>query len=444
MSDPRRVVPAGRSVRLDFSQSYVPTARQAEAHRRPERYVLFGGSMGGGKSMWLCAEGLQLSFDFAGNRGYLCRHENSVFRKTTLLTLLKLIPEAAIARHHMGDQYIEIVNGSRIYYGGLRPTQREKPTDRLKSMELGWFGIDEASETEEAYFLLLMTRLRLKLRGIRYRGLLTSNPEPGWVRRRFVESKDEHHSFVPSLPRDNPHLPPDYESNLRKLLPDDLVERYMNGNWDVIEAGANRVYPYALVREAMARELEPGRPVEFGVDVGGGGPEGDESVVVTRAGAVVEIPWARRRATTMELVAAVRDLDDGYHPTLIKVDCVGVGRGVVDRLREFPELAAKIREVSGGSAPQDPVRFANARSEDSWAVRDRLESGELALPDDDMLKAQMAGIKYSLQSDRKILIESKEKMRGRGLLSPDRLDAVVMSFSPGQDEGPLDVYVLNA
>lgn len=191
--------------------------------------------MGGAKSWWLCAEIIKLSLQYPGNRGYLCRNIGLDLKKSTLVTFEAVCPPGLIKNHYREDRAIELLNGSLILYGGLGG---QEDLERIKSTEFGWFAIEEASETIEEMFVMLCTRLRWTLPGggrPKYCGLLTSNPEPGWVKERFVDSKRDDYAFIQALPKDNPHLPPDYDSDLRKNLPEEWVKRYLDGSWDVFE-----------------------------------------------------------------------------------------------------------------------------------------------------------------------------------------------------------------
>lgn len=224
-----------------------PTARQMLFRDDPSRYKLYGGAVGGGKTWTLCAEGVRLSLAYPGNRGFMCRHESTAFKNTTLATLLKLIDEIErltnskiISNHHRTDRIIYFINGSTIMYGSLGDAS---DFERIKSLEIGWFAIDESSETPFPNYQMLKSRLRWKLPDGSHPpffGLLASNPEAGWVKDTFVtpSARGEvvhNHAFVPALPSDNPFLPDGYVEDLRSTNPESWVTRYLDGSWDALE-----------------------------------------------------------------------------------------------------------------------------------------------------------------------------------------------------------------
>lgn len=215
--------------------SYNPTDRQRLFHRNPARFRLYGGAVGGAKTWAGCAEAIKHSLKYPGNRGYMCRHTLQDLRRSTLVSFDIICPREFIKNHFRDDRLLEFHNGSQILYGGLGG---QEDLEKIKSTEFGWFFIDEASETFEEMFLMLAGRLRWILpNGTRpkYCGFLGSNPEPGWVKDRFIDQQLPDHAFIPALPRDNPYLPPDYDSSLRDMYPDEWVRRYLDGSWDVFE-----------------------------------------------------------------------------------------------------------------------------------------------------------------------------------------------------------------
>lgn len=238
--------------KIDLSELYKPFSQQVKAHTAKERYILYGGAFGGGKTIWLVNEAIQLSIDYPGNVGYICRHELPAFRRSVLMELEKFIHPSILEQHHQTENYFKLKNGSYLFYGGLGDDKAG--LSRLTSMTLGWFAIDQCEETTETHFNMLAARLRIILPAIHYKGLLTCNPSPGWVKQKFVEQKLDDHVFIQSLPKDNPYLPSDYESKLRKLFPPEWVKSMIDGDWNALEGG-NFLFRYSQLRAAVNREI---------------------------------------------------------------------------------------------------------------------------------------------------------------------------------------------
>jgi len=214
------------------SDYYKPLPQQADFHSASEMYKLYGGAMGGGKSRALCEEVLALSLEYPNNFIVVARQTLPELKATTLLTWQEEVignGRAKLIRdYNKSEGLYTLKNGSRILFSGLDSDN----IDKLKSMNLGAFAIDEATEVAEDIFLMFITRLRRK--GCRYFGLLASNPEPGWVKERFIDQKLDDYIFIKSLPSDNPYLPKDYIKRFDNH-PEDWKKRYLEGSWDVFE-----------------------------------------------------------------------------------------------------------------------------------------------------------------------------------------------------------------
>jgi hypothetical protein len=90
--------------------------------------------------------------------------------------------------------------------------------------------------------------------------------------------------------------------------------------------------------------------------------------------------------------------------------------------------------MQAGQAPENSERFLNARAEWYWGLRERFESMDIDLDEDEDLTFQLSNIKYKPNSRGQIVIESKEDMKKRGLKSPDKADTIMMLFAAVEAE----------
>jgi len=418
----------GRELHFYQSELYDPrkNPRQMVAHQATEKYILYGGAYGGGKTAWLCNAGIYLSTKYPGNVGYMGRFELTKFKASTLLQLLKFLPPELIDNHNRSEAVIKLKNGSIIFYGGLAGDNEQ--TTRISNMELGWFAIDQAEEVAEMQFLLLAGRLRLPLEGIRYKGLMSANPDPGWLRDRFIENTKPDHIFIPALPKDNPFLPVDYEKGLRELYPEPMVKRLLEGNWDV-SLETNYLIPYANIRRATEAELLTSGDKIAGVDVARYGD--DETVFIVRQGDKVLYMESWGHEDTQYSAGRIARLIREHKPVQTHIDIVGVGAGVFDPLNNE---GYAVRAINVGEAPLDKELYANRRAEYFNALAKRFEEGRIDIPDDPKLTSHLASLKYTFKNT-KLQIESKETLRKRGGKSPDYADALMLAFIPIPESG---------
>ena len=114
------------------------------------------------------------------------------------------------------------------------------------------------------------------------------------------------------------------------------------------------------------------------------------------------------------------------------VDVIGVGAGVVDRLKEqeFP-----VNGINVGESAIDKEHFANLRAELYWNLRERFKNGEIDLTRIDQivydrLSGELTSVKFKYTSKGQIQLEAKKDMKKRLGRSPDLADALVLAFAP--------------
>lgn len=189
--------------------------------------------------------------------------------------------------------------------------------------------------------------------------------------------------------------------------------------------------PLAWIEAADARRVEePSGSLEAGLDIARGGE--DECALCIRRGihVLAQCAWSGPETRdTMATVGKVRHLLEPY-PDLerLKVDVIGIGAGVADRLAE---LGYPVVPVNVGAASSDKSQWLNLRCELYWTLRELFRDGAIAGPLDDMSMGQLASIRASYQSGHTMpVIEKKEDMKKRpGMKSPDRGEALLLAFT---------------
>lgn len=229
------------------------------------------------------------------------------------------------------------------------------------------------------------------------------------------------------------------ENGVRVVCPEGLNPQDTNPLWqskvlgrfpEVAHLGG--LIPLLWIKRAQEVNLEEKAergPNELGQDVGAGG---DESCVAHRRGPVVRIIHEDQNPDTMQTCGNLINLIKTTGATVAKVDVIGIGKGVVDRAVEQNK---PVVGINVGEGADDSEAYINKRAELWWAVRERFETNEIDLdPEDEDLAAQLVELRFKRTSSGKIQIESKDEAKRRGVPSPNRADAVMLAFAPGEPE----------
>lgn len=169
--------------------------------------------------------------------------------------------------------------------------------------------------------------------------------------------------------------------------------------------------------------------VYIGVDVARFG--NDRTCIATRQGDLIHELERRPPQDTMATAFDVAIALGRAPRSHAIVDVIGVGAGVLDKLRQDGHSAHPFN-ASKGTKKRDmtgTLRFPNLRSAAWWNMRELLDPAndpELALPPDDELAADLTAPGWRDQGG-KVIIEAKDEQRKQLGRSTDAGDAVVMS-----------------
>jgi phage terminase large subunit len=206
---------------------------------------------------------------------------------------------------------------------------------------------------------------------------------------------------------------------------------------------ADSIIPLAWVEAAQHRwqdqdHTQLGPLKTIGADIARSGT--DRTVLAIRHDLTItelrRLPHQGTMETAGHIKAALSAMSDlpFLAPTAI-VDVIGIGAGVVDRLRELevgvvPFNAAERSDRKDKTAQ---LGFINKRAAAWWNLREMLDPANetlVALPPDDKLTGDLTTPKWRVQSGGKIQIESKDDIRKRLGRSTDDGDAVVQAYWP--------------
>jgi len=320
------------SLRLDLDAIWTPKPTQAAflaAIDAAPRFAIpaYVGAFGSGKSWAVCRAALGLAFAYPGIQGLIGRFNATDLRDTTQATFFELVQDietsvraqlpdgakssfAGIGTYQKSTGDYLVCNGSVIKFRPLEEAER-----KYKSLTLGFWGMDEASEVAEASALMLQGRLRQM--GTPCVGFIVSNPTgyDHWLYRWYVKAPKGYPLFRTNTYENLDHLPPGYVEELRKSYPPDHIRRYLEGQWGGLEDGAPIFPRFDAATHVRPLDWVRRRPIQVGIDLGYQEP----GVVWAQLDPVEERlrvlkTWSPRELATPKLAEGIRARNETWFP----------------------------------------------------------------------------------------------------------------------------------
>lgn len=179
-----------------------------------------------------------------------------------------------------------------------------------------------------------------------------------------------------------------------------------------VMAAVNRDY-----RERTGAFIISCDPAEYGAD---------RTAICFRHGRTVYRIEYHSKKGTMEVAGLLAEYWREHQPDALFVDKIGIGSGIVDRLKE---LNIPVIGVNSAERAADPEKYANKRAEMWYRMKEWIEDSPNRLPNEPALIADLSAPGYKYSSNGARLVESKKDMLKRQVRSPDGADAVAMTFA---------------
>ena len=216
--------------------------------------------------------------------------------------------------------------------------------------------------------------------------------------------------------------------------------------------------PAKWVQAAVDFPVEVEGVKQAGLDPDDEGKDGKAMVIRHGVKVLSCNHWHAGDTTETAREARRESLEQGV--SVLVYDATGVGAGIKGELNSLEKTSnEKIRHVGVHNASthlpgkyEDTGRlnkdlFANIRAKNMWSLRRRFEKTYevafniaihpqdqlISIPNDPELISEISRPKRESSGAGEILVESKKKMRDRGVPSPNRLDALCLAFHDTQE-----------
>src|SRR3990167_2508582 len=275
-------------VKFTELSNFFPKQREALEASKRFKFVLFGGSVGSGKSRWLrwmmvyWLIKLFSKYKIQGIRaGLFC--EDYVALNDRHLTKIKFEFPQWLGDYNQQKHEFTL---KPEYGSGIIAFRNLAEPENYLSVEFAIQGVDEINRNAKSVFDMLRSRLRWPgIKDVKF--LAGCNPlgeawvKNMWVKRLFPPEEKEQYEFVfvPALPTDNPHLPVEYYKQLESL-PENQRKAYLEGNWDAFDEGVDEKGYIRLITDrelqaALTSETEQSGYIIGGIDPAAGRDSSD-------------------------------------------------------------------------------------------------------------------------------------------------------------------------
>lgn len=201
-----------------------------------------------------------------------------------------------------------------------------------------------------------------------------------------------------------------------------------NANEAFLNPIANIFINSRFVSRARKNRIDTDNRLIIGVDVAIS--DNDKTAIIRRKGRVAYNLETFRNMNTMEIAGMLKHVIEKEKPYRVYIDCIGVGAGVVDRLRELGYYFVEGINVARTASQKD--KFRNQRAELWSEMRDWFyQDMTVQIPDSDELHGDLCNLGFKYDSSGRLVIESKDDLKARGMSSPDTADALALTFFSG-------------
>ncbi|MDD5547128.1 MAG: PBSX family phage terminase large subunit [Candidatus Omnitrophica bacterium] len=404
-------------IRAALQQERERVAPKLEAFRRQSRIKVCYGGRGAGAKSWsiaslLCQRAQREKIRVLCTREIQLSLEESVYR---------LVQQTVERLRYEGwtptKEYIKSPRGSMFYFRGLKDMRASLAIKGLEDIDVCW--VEEASAVSNDSLDMLFPTIRKAKSELWFSFNREEEADPVYERLVRHARDDSVVVWLDPGEKDNPWWTGELQKEMEEDYKRDPDQAEHIWGGQPRAQGQNAVMSRTSIRGAMDRDIEAEGAIEIGVDVARFGD--DLTVMYKRHGLKTIDKREFSGQDTQQTAMEAWDLAGHDASVVVKVDDDGVGGGVTDRLRE---LGAQVLPINFGGASQDKDSYTSAGDE-MWFT---FPIDEADIPNDPILMQELAGRKYDYDVKGRRKIEPKKDFKKRIGRSPDRADALLLTY----------------
>jgi phage terminase large subunit len=331
------------------------------------------------------------------------------------------------------DRIENVITGTRFVFKGLKD-QNKQNIKSLEGVDICW--IEEGQSISKDSWDVLNPTIRKKGSQIWVSMNREEENDPIWV---AVASNPDEKTYVCKVNYyDNPYCPDEMKYLAERCKEQDYDDYLHIWEGEPIQQGNTKLIGAKSVKAAFEPKMDSSTsPLVIGLDIARFGD--DATVFCFRKGRWCFKFEEYAKKDTVEIANIATNLIRERKPARLFLDDGGVGGGVYDILKDrgFGEI---VRGVNFGARSIDDERYANRRAEMWDAVREWL-TGKVQLPKDDKLLDDLCSVNKKYDQKGRLQLESKDDVKKRLGRSPDKADALALTFAePVYDIGQPRMY----
>jgi phage terminase large subunit len=242
--------------------AYAPSESQLNFHDLTTKFKGFSGPVGSGKSYAFCQEALRLAYANPGCQGLIGAPTYPMLRDVTQTAFFELLEANRVPftfRRAANICYLHEPEAEILFRTMDQP-------ERLRGLNLAWFGVDELTYCKEDAWKRLEARIR-EPKAKERRGFGAWTPKGfDWVFRTFVSTeKGSNYSAVLAKPFENKHVPDDYYEGLKQSYDERFYKQEALGEYLNQFSGA-AYYNFSRTENVQKLEFDPAFPLCWSLD----------------------------------------------------------------------------------------------------------------------------------------------------------------------------------